>query len=78
MTNRRNYHCRKSLDRRAWLLREPHADDRRAQLAMALSAAGLEQAQLEAEARADDERCAREDTAHYGDGFADGKDHPRA
>lgn len=78
MTNRRNHHCRKLLDRRAWLLREPGADDRRAQLAMALSATGLEQARLEAEARADDERCVCEDNAHCGDGFSDGKDDARA
>lgn len=61
MINRRSRRYRKSPDRRVWVFSESNADTRREQIAMVLTAAGLEQARLEAEARANAEHRERED-----------------
>lgn len=61
MTTRRSHRYRKSPDRRVWVSSESNANGRHQQTAMVLGAAGLEQARLEAEARADIECRAREE-----------------
>lgn len=61
MTTRRSHRYRKSPDRRVWLSSESNPDGRHQQIAMVLTAVGLEQARLEAEARADIECRDRED-----------------
>lgn len=56
MTNQRNSHrYRKSPDRRVWVFSELNRDLRPEHFAKIITAAGLEQARLEAEARAQQE-----------------------
>ncbi|WP_448712227.1 hypothetical protein [Microbacterium profundi] len=56
MTNQRNSHrYRRSPDRRVWVFSELNRDLRPEHLAKIITAAGLEQARLEAEARAEQE-----------------------
>ena len=67
MTNRRERRrYRKSPNRRVWVFSELKHDLRPEQLAKIITAAGLEQARLEAEAR--DQREALPDDDHHGDG----------
>lgn len=54
MTNRRSRRYRKSQDRRVWVFSELNHDLRPEQIARIITAAGLEQARLEADARAED------------------------
>lgn len=56
MTDRRNHRrYRKSPGRRVWVFSELNHDLRPEQIAKIITSAGLEQARLEAEARAQDE-----------------------
>ncbi|TAM66487.1 MAG: hypothetical protein EPN48_15560 [Microbacteriaceae bacterium] len=59
---RRRY--RKSAGRRVWVFSELNHDLRPEQIAHIITAAGLEQARLEAEAIADDERRQGEEDGH--------------
>ena len=74
MTSRRNpRRYRKTQGRRVWVFSELNHDLRPEQLAKILTAAGLEQARLEVEARAqtEDSRAGREREAAQNEGESD-------